>query len=256
MLLAINCNNTNTVFSVWQAAEMRGVWRAVTESERTADEYVVWLDHLMSHAGLARADIDATIVASVVPEADFNLARLCTLYYRSTPIMVGAPGVALGCKALVDRPDEVGADRLINTVAAHERYKKPLIVVDFGTATTFDVVDRDGNYCGGVIAPGINLSLRALHMAAAKLPSIHIERPRQVIGKGTIPAMQSGVFWGYVGLVEGLVGRIRAEWGSEMGVIATGGLAPLFEGSIPAIEAVDPTLTLWGLWLVYLRNKG
>jgi type III pantothenate kinase len=255
MLLAINCNNTNTVFSVWQAGQMRGVWRAVTEPQRTGDEYVVWLDHLMALAGLARRDVDAAIIASVVPEADFNLVRLCTHYYQSKPILVGAPDVDLGCKALVDRPDEVGADRLINSVAAHDRYKKPLIVVDFGTATTFDVVDGQGNYCGGVIAPGINLSLRALHMAAAKLPSIHIERPAHVIGRSTIPAMQSGVFWGYVGLVEGLVARIRAEWSGPMGVVATGGLAPLFEGSTKAIETVDPTLTLWGLWLVYQRNK-
>ncbi len=256
MLLAINCNNTNTVFSVWHAGEMRGVWRAVTEAQRTADEYVVWLDHLMTIAGLARGNIDATIIASVVPEADFNLLRLCTLYYARTPLVVGAPGIELGCKALVDRPEEVGADRLINTIAAHDRYQKPLIVVDFGTATTFDVVDKDGNYCGGVIAPGINLSLRALHMAAAKLPSIHVARPQRVIGKGTIPAMQSGIFWGYVGLVEGLVARIREEWGAPMGVIATGGLAPLFEGATDAIEKVDPTLTLWGLWLAYQRNKG
>ncbi|MFI5021934.1 MAG: type III pantothenate kinase [Alphaproteobacteria bacterium] len=256
MLLAINCNNTNTVFSVWHEGEMRGVWRASTDPKRTADEYVVWLDQLMGLGGIARAEIDATIIASVVPEADFNLVRLSTHYFKSAPLVVGEPGVSLGCRALVDRPEEVGADRILNTVAAADRHKPPLIVVDFGTATTFDVVDRDGNYCGGVIAPGINLSLHALHMAAAKLPSVRIRRTERVIGKATIPMMQSGIFWGYVGLIEGLVARIRAEWDEPMGVVATGGLAPLFEGASPVIETVDPTLTLWGLWLIHRRNKG
>ncbi|MFI4987295.1 MAG: type III pantothenate kinase [Alphaproteobacteria bacterium] len=256
MLLAVNCNNTNTVFSVWDKGEMRGVWRAATDAGRTADEYVVWLDQLLALSNLKRSEIDRTIIASVVPEADFNLVRLATHYFHSKPIVVGDPGVDLGCRALVDRPEEVGADRLLNTVAAYDRYKPPLIVVDFGTATTFDVVDRDGNYCGGVIAPGINLSLRALHMAAAKLPSVRIERTARVIGKTTIPMMQSGIFWGYVGLIEGLVARIRQEWGEPMGVVATGGLASLFEGSTPAIEIVDATLTLWGLWLIHQRNAG
>lgn len=256
MLLAINCNNTNTVFSVWERGEMLGVWRAATEPQRTADEYVVWLDQLMGISGLSRDRIDGTIIASVVPEADFNLRRLCRHYFKSEPIVVGEPGVELGIKVLMDRPEEVGADRVLNAVAARDRYEPPLIVVDFGTATTFDVTDQAGNYCGGVIAPGINLSLRALHMAAAKLPSVRIQRTDRVIGKSTIPAMQSGIFWGYVGLIEGLVARIRKEWGEPMGVVATGGLAPLFEGATPAIERVDATLTLWGLWLIYQQNRG
>lgn len=256
MLLAVNCNNTNTVFSIWEKGEILGVWRASTDAQRTADEYVVWLDHLMGLSGLSRARISSTIIASVVPEAHFNLHRLCKHYFKSEPLVVGEPGVELGARALVDRPEEVGADRLVNTVAAHDRYTTPCVVVDFGTATTFDVVDRDGNYCGGVIAPGINLSLRALHMAAAKLPSVRIQRVETVIGKGTIPAMQSGIFWGYVGLIEGLVARIREEWGEPMSVIATGGLAPLFEGATDVFEHVDSTLTLWGLWLIYQRNRG
>jgi type III pantothenate kinase len=255
MLLAINCNNTNTVFSVWDEAGMRGVWRSATDPARTADEYVVWLDQLMSFDGIKRRAITGAIVANVVPEAHFNLDRLVRHYYKSEPLFVGEPGVEIGARALVDRPDEVGADRLVNTVAAHERYKAPVIVVDFGTATTFDVVDRDGNYCGGVIAPGINLSLRALHMAAAKLPSVRIERPPTVIGKSTIQCMQSGIFWGYVGLVEGIVARIREERGEPMEVVATGGLASLFEGATPAIKDIDKTLTLRGLWLIYRRNK-
>ncbi len=255
MLLAINANNTNTVFSVWDGEQLKGAWRAATDAKRTADEYVVWLDHLLGLEGLARRGLTGTIIASVVPEANFNLVTLCRRYCNSEPLMVGEPNVVLGVKALVDRPEEVGADRLVNTVAAHDRYKTPLVVVDFGTATNFDVVDKDGNYCGGVIAPGINLSLTALHMAAAKLPSVRIRRVERVIGKDTVACMQSGLFWGYIGLVEGLVSRIKQEFGAPMAVIATGGLAPLFDGATGVIEHVDPNLTLWGLRLVYERNQ-
>ncbi len=255
MLLAINTNNTNTVFSVWDGDQLKGAWRAATDAKRTADEYVVWFDHLLNLEGLTRRSISGTIIASVVPEANFNLVTLCRRYCGSEPLVVGEPGVALGARALVDRPEEVGADRLVNTVAAHDRYEAPLIVVDFGTATTFDVVDAGGNYCGGVIAPGINLSLTALHLAAAKLPSVRIRRTDHVIGKDTVACMQSGRFWGYVGLVEGLVARIRQEFGQPMGVVATGGLAPLFDGATTVIEHTDPNLTLWGLRLVYERNR-
>jgi type III pantothenate kinase len=163
--------------------------------------------------------------------------------------------VALGAKALVERPEEVGADRLLNAVAAHDRYKGPLVVVDFGTSTNFDVVDKNGNFCGGVIAPGVNLSMTALHMAAAKLPSVRVRRVERVIGKNTVACMQSGLFWGYVGLIEGLVVRIKREFGSPMRVIVTGGLAPLFEGAIDGIDDIDPDLTLWGLRLIYDRNR-
>jgi type III pantothenate kinase len=255
MLLAINANNTNTVFSVWDSNRLAGVWRASTDVRRTASEYVVWLDHLLSLAGLSRARISGTIIASVVPEANFNLVRLCEEYCNGAPLVVGDPGVVLGMKALVDRPEEVGADRLVNTVAAHDRYKGATIVVDFGTATTFDVVDADGNYRGGVIAPGINLSLHALESAAARLPSVPISRTDKVIGTNTVACMQSGIFWGYIGLVEGLVGRIRTEFGGPMGVVVTGGLAPLFEHASPVIEKIDATLTIWGLRLVYERNR-
>ncbi len=255
MLLAINANNTNTVFSVWDGDQLKGAWRAATDARRTADEYVVWFDHLLALEGLSRRDLDGAIMASVVPEANFNLVTLCRRYCNSEPLVVGEPGVVLGVRALVDRPEEVGADRLVNTVAAHDRYKTPLIVVDFGTATTFDVVDGDGNYCGGVIAPGINLSLAALHMAAAKLPSIPIRRTEHVIGKDTVSCMQSGIYWGYIGLVEGLVGRIKTEFGAAMRTIGTGGLAPLFAGATDAIDKVDRDLTLWGLRLIYRHNS-
>jgi type III pantothenate kinase len=255
MLLAISANNTNTVFAVWDGAVLKGSWRTATEGKRTADEHVVWLDHLLALDGLSRADIDGAVVASVVPEVNFNLLTLCRKYCRAEPVVVGDKGVELGTRALVERPEEVGADRLVNTVAAHDRYKGPLIVVDFGTATTLDVVDGEGNYCGGVIAPGINLSLTALHLAAAKLPSVRIARTERVIGKDTVSCMQSGIYWGYVGLVEGLVGRIKGEFGGAMRVVATGGLAPLFAGAIAGMDKVDPDLTLWGLHLIYRLNN-
>jgi type III pantothenate kinase len=255
MLLVINANNTNTVFAMWDGSALKGSWRTATEGKRTADEYVVWLDHLLALEGLSRGDVDGAVIASVVPEVNFNLLTLCRKYCKTDPLVVGAKGVKLGTKALVDRPEEVGADRLVNTVAAHDRYKGPLIVVDFGTATTLDVVDAHGNYCGGVIAPGINLSLAALHMAAAKLPAVRISRTERVIGKDTVSCMQSGIYWGYVGLVEGLVGRIKTEVGAAMNVVATGGLAPLFAGATDAIDKVDPDLTLWGLRLVYRLNS-
>jgi type III pantothenate kinase len=256
MLLAINANNTNTVFAIWDGALLKGSWRTATEGKRTADEYVVWLDHLLALEGLARSDVHHAVIASVVPDVNFNLVTLCRKYCGTDPLVVGDKGVKLGTKALVDRPEEVGADRLVNTVAAHDRYQGPLIVVDFGTATTLDVVDGDGNYCGGVIAPGINLSLAALHMAAAKLPSVRIGRTERVIGTDTVSCMQSGIYWGYVGLVEGLVSRIEGEFGAKMRTIATGGLAPLFAGATEAIETVDPDLTLWGLRLIHRLNTG
>ncbi len=255
MLLAINANNTNTVFALWDGATLKGSWRTATEARRTADEYVVWFDHLLALAKLSRADIDGAVIASVVPEVNFNLVTLCRKYCNTDPVMVGEKGVKLGVKALVDRPEEVGADRLVNTIAAHDRYKGPLIVVDFGTATTFDVVDAKGNYAGGVIAPGINLSLAALTAAAAKLPAIRVRRTDKVIGKDTESCMQSGIYWGYIGLVEGLVARIKTEFGAAMKTVATGGLAPLFEGSTPALETVDGALNLWGLRLIYDLNR-
>jgi type III pantothenate kinase len=256
MLLAIDSGNTNVVCAVYAGDELRGSWRAATNPNRTADEYAVWLVQLMALAGLSLKDIDATIIGSVVPEATFNLVRLCQRYFASEPLIVGRPDCSIGIGIDLDMPrEEIGADRVANAVAAQDRYRPPLIVIDFGTATTFDIIDRGGNYCGGVIAPGINLSLRALDMAAAQLPRIGIRRTPTVIGRSTVPAMQSGVFWGYVGLIEGLVQRISAERGEEMEVIATGGLAPLIAEATGAINCVDPDLTLWGLRLIYRRNR-
>jgi type III pantothenate kinase len=254
MLLAIDSGNTNIVFAVYDGDTLRGEWRASTDSERTADELGVWLTQLLTIEGLNRLDITAAIIASVVPAMVFGLKTLCRRYFKCEPLVVGDEGVDLGLSILLDRPEEVGADRLVNAVAAHKYYKGPLIVIDFGTATTFDVVDGAGNYCGGAIAPGINLSLEALHMAAAKLPRVAIGRPRQVIGRATVPAMQSGIFWGYVGLIEGLVKRIKDEFGSDMMVLATGGLAPLFAEATKVINALDADLTLRGLLEIHRRN--
>lgn len=254
MLLAIDAGNTNIVFAVFDGDQVRGEWRASTDTERTADELGVWLVQLLTIQGLRREDIDAAIIASVVPAMGFGLKTLCRRYFGCDPLVVGTDGVQLGISIRMDRPEEVGADRLVNAVAAHKSYPGPMIVIDFGTATTFDVVDADGNYCGGSIAPGINLSLEALHMAAAKLPRVAIGRPRSVIGKATVPAMQSGIFWGYVGLIEGLVKRIQEEFGAPMLVLATGGLAPLFAEVTKVIDHLEPDLTLRGLLEIHRLN--
>lgn len=256
MLLAINSGNTNCVFALFDGDEKRAVWKISTDHRRTADEYAVWLTQLMALEGLRPADVTACIVSNVVPPVTFDLKTLCRRYFRCEPMFILEPGVELGIEVLIDFPQEVGADRVVNAIAGKDRFGAPLIVVDIGTAATFDIVDRDGNYCGGVIAPGINLSLKALEMAAAKLPHIAIRRPERVIGKSTVPAMQSGLFWGYVGLIEGLVSRIRAEFGEPMRVVATGGLSPLFAGATDVIEEIEPDLTLWGLRLIHRRNAG
>lgn len=255
MLLAINSGNTNTVFALYDGETEVGVWKMAADARRTSDEYAVWLTHLMALDGLSPDRVTGVIVSNVVPAVTFNLKTLCRRYFKTEPLFVGDPGVKLGIDVLLDRPEEVGADRVVNAIGGKDKFGAPLIIVDLGTATTFDVVDEKGNYCGGAIAPGINLSLKALEMAAAKLPHVEIRRTQQVIGRSTIPAMQSGLFWGYVGLIEGLVARIRAEFGRPMRVIATGGLAPLFAGATSVIEAQDPNLTLWGLRLIHERNQ-
>ncbi len=255
MLLAVNANNTNVKFAVYDGDTLKGDWRLHTSPARTADEYMVWLTQLMGMVGLKPADINGAIIATVVPPTLFNLKQLCKRYFHTAPVVVGEPEVALGIKVLIDRPQEVGADRLANAVGGHLLYRQPLVVVDFGTATTFDVISAEGDYCGGVIAPGINLSLEALHGATAKLPRIAIERPAKVIGRDTLSAMQSGIYWGYVSLIEGLATRIRAERGEAMRVVATGGLAPLFFGATPVLESVEPEITMRGLIEIYRRNR-
>nr|WP_298684221.1 type III pantothenate kinase [uncultured Dongia sp.] len=256
MLLAINANNTNVKFSVYDGAKAVGDWRIKTEAGRTADQYVVWLNQLMIMKGLSLKSIDAAIIATVVPQSLFHLNLLCETHLGTKPLVVGDPSVKLGIEVKMDIPmSTVGADRLANAVGGHLTYQKPLIVVDFGTATTFDVVDQDGNYIGGAIAPGIVLSVEILHSATAMLPRIVVERPARVIGKSTTEAMQSGIFWGYVGLVEGMVRRISDEFGGPLDVVATGGLAPLFHGQTPVITHLDPDITMRGLVEIYRRNR-
>jgi len=254
MLLAIDAGNTNIVFAVHDGKEIRAEWRTVTKTPHTADEYGVLLKQLFETESLKFSDIGAAIIASVVPAVMFDLRQFCRRYLKCEPFVVGDEDVDLGIAIHVDRPEAVGADRLVNTVAAHEHYKGALIVVDFGTATTFDIVSANGDYEGGVIAPGANLSAEALHQAAAMLPRVAVQRTQNVIGKDTVPAMQSGLFWGYVGLIEGLVARIKEEYGQPMTVIATGGLANLFHRQMTAIDHLDPDLTIRGLIQIYARN--
>jgi type III pantothenate kinase len=253
VLLVIDAGNTNVVFAVHDGEEWRGVWRIATEPQRTSDEYAVWLLTLINHARLKPAQIGRAVIGTVVPAALYHLRRLCRDWFHCEPLIARAT-LDWGFEIRVDRPEEVGADRLLNALAAHRRFSGPLVVVDFGTATTFDVVDHDGGYIGGVIAPGINLSIEALHQAAARLPRIGIGRPQVVIGRSTIPAMQSGIYWGYVGLVEGLIARIGAEYGKTLKVVATGGLAQLFAEGTQAIEQIEPDLTLDGLRMLAERN--
>jgi type III pantothenate kinase len=253
MLLVVDAGNTNVVFAVHDGHVWRGTWRIATDPQRTSDEYAVWLLTLFQYVGVDRAAINAAVIGTVVPAALYHLRRLCRDWFSTEPLVARA-NLDWGFDIKVDRPDEVGADRLLNALAAHWRYGGPLVVVDFGTATTFDVVDHDGAYVGGVIAPGINLSIEALHKAAARLPRIGIGRPQAVIGRSTVPAMQSGIYWGYVGLIEGLVTRIAGEYGQKLSVIATGGLAPLFAEGTLVLEQIDPDLTLDGLRLLAGRN--
>lgn len=255
MLLAIDAGNTNIVFAVCDGPVIRTQWRAATKTTRTADEYAVWLKEMLGLENLRFSDLDAAIIGSVIPAALFDLRSLCRRYLKCEPLVVGDPDVDLGIDIKVDRPGAVGADRLVNTIAAHAAYPGALIVVDFGTATTFDIVSANGDYEGGVIAPGVNVSAEALHQAAAMLPRVAIERTQSVIGKDTVPAMQSGLYWGYVGLIEGLVTRIKCEYEQPMIVIATGGLAALFHKQIAAIDHLNRDLTISGLILVHARNK-
>jgi type III pantothenate kinase len=254
MLLAIDCGNTNTVFSIWDGTRFLCTLRTATEHQRTADQYFVWFSTLLGHHGI-RADITDVIISSTVPRVVFNLRVFSDRYFGCRPLVVGKPECRLPVDVRVDPGTQVGPDRLVNTVAGHDLYGGDLIIVDFGTATTFDVVARDGAYIGGVIAPGVNLSLQALHEAAAALPHIDVTKPDRVIGTNTVDCMQSGIFWGYVGLINGICERIKAERGRAMKVIGTGGLAPLFQQGDAAFDGVEDDLTMHGLTVIHSYNK-
>ncbi|WP_409021093.1 type III pantothenate kinase [Brevundimonas vesicularis] len=264
MLLAIEQGNTNTLFAVHDGSEWIAQWRTATDAMRTADEYAVWLHQLFemrgtkTDAGLRMSDMDGCIISSVVPQSIFNLRNLSRRYLGVEPLVIGE-NVDLGIQVRIPKPSEAGADRLVNAIGALMSYDGDLLLIDSGTATTFDIVSGgaargQGAFEGGLIAPGINLSLQALHEAAAKLPRIAIQRPEVVIGRDTVTSMQSGVFWGYIGLIEGLVARIKAEWGKPMTVIGTGGIASLFEGATNSIDRFDPDLTIRGLLEIWRRN--
>ena len=248
MLLAIDVGNTNTVFALVEGEGEGAVaqWRTATAATRTADEYAVWLSQVMALGGRwSLSDVSACIVSTVVPQALFNLRNLARRYLNTEPMIVGTdvPGV----EVRIERPAEAGADRIVGAVGGYVTYGGPLIVVDSGTATTFDVVGADGGFEGGVIAPGVNLSAQALHAAAARLPKIEIMRPGRVIGTDTVTAMQAGIFWGYVALIDGLIDRICEEHGGPMTVVATGGVSSLFQGATTRIDHFDPDLTIRGL---------
>jgi type III pantothenate kinase len=255
VLLVIDAGNTNVVFAVYDGKAILGQWRISTDSRRTADEYGIWLTQVLERAGIAPKAITGAVLATVVPQALFDLRQLVKRYFGTELLVVGDLRVKIGVGVKIDNPTEVGADRLVNAYAAWTLYKQALIVVDFGTATTFDVVSSAGDYIGGVISPGINLSLDALHRAAAKLPNVGVQKPSKVIGTNTIGAMQSGIYYGYAGLIEGIVAEIKREYGAPMKVIATGGLASLYAKACPMIEHLEPDLTINGLKQIYEMNK-
>jgi type III pantothenate kinase len=255
MLLAIDAGNTNLVFALVEAGIIRARWRIATDPRRTADQYAVWLHQLLALEGYTKADVSAVIIGTVVPRALHNLEVLASKYFGKEPLVAGQGAADWGIALDVAEPKSVGADRVLNVIAAHRLYEGDLIVVDFGTATTFDVVDYSGAYKGGIIAPGINLSLDALVSAAAKLPRVAIEAPSStsVIGRTTEEQMHIGIYWGYVAMMEGLVARLKAEIGRPSTIIATGGLATLFDAHTDIFDAIEGDLTIQGLAMLYAR---
>lgn len=255
MLLAIDAGNTNVVFALVDGREIKTRWRIATDPRRTGDEYAVWLHQLLELEGYSKADVTAAIIGTVVPRATHNLEVLASKYFHVEPLIAGEGKAAWPIALDVDEPQNVGADRALNVMAAHEEYPGDLIIIDFGTATTFDIVDYEGAYKGGIIAPGINLSLDALVNAAAKLPRIAIEVPedKSVIGRTTESQMLTGIYWGYVAMMEGLVSRLKREIGRPVKVLATGGLAALFDKQTGLFDAVEPDLTIRGLSLLHQK---
>jgi type III pantothenate kinase len=257
MLLAIDAGNTNIVFALLEDGVVRGRWRIATDPRRTADEYAVWLLQLFALEGFAKSDVTGVVIGTVVPRALHNLEVLATKYFGVAPLVAGEGAAAWPIVLDVEEPQNVGADRALNAIAAHALYEGDLIVVDFGTATTFDHVDFTGAYKGGIIAPGINLSLDALVSAAAKLPKVAIEAPesRSVIGRTTESQMHIGIYWGYVAMMEGLIARMKAEIGRPAKVVATGGLATLFDAHTDIFDAIESDLTIQGLALLHARSR-
>ncbi len=254
MLLAIDCGNTNTVFSIWDGEKFLCTLRTSTHHARTADAYFTWFSTLIRHYGIT-ADINAVVISSTVPRVVWNLRVFADRFFGVRPLVVGKPECALAHPPRVDPGTAVGPDRLANAAGAYERHGGDCMVVDFGTATNIDVVAHDGAYIGGVIAPGVNLSLEALHQGAAALPHVDISQPEKVIGTNTVACIQSGIFWGYVGLIQGLIARVKDEHGRPMKVIGTGGLAPLFAQGEPLFDTIEDDLTMHGLVVIHAYNK-
>ena len=255
MLLAIDVGNTNTVFAVFEGAQCLQSWRLVSAHNRSADEYAVFLNQVFDLGGYDFKSVSAVLVSSVVPDANFHIQSFAQKFIGVEAVFVTKDNVPMALD--VDRPEDVGADRLVNALAAKVHYGAPAIILDFGTATTFDVLNAEGAYAGGVIAPGIHLSIHALHQAASKLPKISVQKPEKVVGRSTVEAMRSGMYWGYASLIEGLVERIRSEQGqADMRVLATGGLAGLFAEGSDIIDIVDEELTLKGLYEIHKEIKG
>jgi len=254
VLLAIDVGNTNTVLGAFEGAELRHQWRVETSHARTSDEWGILVRQLFLASGADPSRVAAVAISSVVPPMAQTLERTCTRWFGVRPLFVG-PGVKTGLPILYENPREVGADRVVNAVAAYARWKTSLIVVDFGTATTFDAVSPRGEYLGGAICPGVGISMEALFRHAARLPRVEFARPPQVVGRNTVASIQSGLVYGYVGLVDGLCERMAAEMGSKPKVVATGGLAPLVAGLSRSIAEVDEHLTLEGLRLIYEMNR-
>jgi type III pantothenate kinase len=255
MLLAIDVGNTNSKFAVFDGDKLVSQFRLRTEAKRTADEYAAWLTQLMHLHGVDPQSIKGAILASVVPQVNPNIRRLCETYFKTRLLAVGEPDCELGIKVLIDRPQDAGPDRLVGVIAGYKKHGGPLITVDFGSATTFDLADKDGNFVGGVLAPGVELTIESFYLMTARLPRIRVEKPTKVIGKATVPAMQSGIFWGYVGLIESLIKRIKAEYGEPMKVVATGGLAAVFKDEIGLFDAIEPDLMSLGLLEIWRRNR-
>ncbi|MFC1897510.1 type III pantothenate kinase [Chloroflexota bacterium] len=254
MLLAVDIGNTNIAFGVFEDERLRITWRMATDVNRMADEYAALFLNLMHHQGLKASDIEEVALCCVVPPLLTTFEELCQRYFHTSPLVVG-PGIKTGVRICVDNPREVGTDRIANAAAAHHLYRGPVIVVDLGTATTFDTVSKEGDYLGGAIATGIGTAAEALFTRATALPRVELIHPKQAIGTNTVTAMQSGVVFGYVGLVEGIVARIQKELGGEAKVVATGGYAGLIAKETTVIDEVNPDLTLVGLRLIYLMSK-
>ena len=254
MLLTIDCGNTNTVFSIWDGTEFLCTLRTSTHHARTADAYFTWYSTLVKHYGIT-PDITDVVISSTVPRVVFNLRVFCDRFFGCRPLVVGKPDCLLPVAPRVDPGTNPGPDRLANAVGACDRHGGNVVVVDFGTATNFDVVAEDGAYVGGVIAPGVNLSLEALAAGAAALPHVDVSQPETVIGANTVACIQSGVFWGYTGLIEGLTARIKEEYGQPMKVVGTGGLAPLFAQADTLFDVIEDDLTMHGLTVIHRHNK-